>query len=340
MALPFNLFPRLVTPRLLGIDIGAGGIRVIEFSRKGKASRVEHFAYQPLPAGAMRDASLAEFSQVVDALRQAIKNSGSKAQHAALALPSSSVITKTIVLPDFLSDDELAMQVEVEASQSLPFAREEISLDFFVIGKSPASPDSIELMLVAAKKEKIDERLALSESAGIKAVAMDIESYAARAALSVMIEAEQRRHVQPVVLLQVGFENTSFSVLSNDMLLHEREFAFGSQKLEHDLARDNSDAQYMIVDTFNKMLVQEIARALQIFFTSTAYGAIGHIYLAGASPYLSRLPPVVEAQVGVGATLVNPFSGMAISSSVNQEIIQAHATASLVAAGLALRRFD
>ena len=339
MPLQFNHFPWSVAPRLLGIDIGAGGIRVIELSRKGKAKCIEHYAYQPLPSGAMRESSLAEFGQVAEALRQAIKKSGSKAQHAALALPSSSVITKTIVLPELLAEDELEMQVEIEASQSLPFAREEISLDYSVIGKSTATPDAIELLLVAAKKEKIDERLALSEAAGMKAVAMDVESYAARAALSEMIVRERAYHAQPVVLFQIGFENSSFSVLSNNALLYEREHAFGTQKLEQDLARTNSEAQLVMIDAFNKMVVQEVSRALQFFFTSTAYGAIGHLYLAGALPSLSKLPALLEAQLGINASLANPFAGMAMSSSISQEIMQDDANRCLVAAGLALRRF-
>lgn len=339
MAFQLNKFLWSEAPPLLGIDIGAGGIRVIEFGRKGKSKSIEHYAYEPVPNGALRDGNLTQFDQIADALRRAIKKSGSRTQSAALALPSSSVISKTIILPDFLSEDELELQVEAEASQSLPFAREEISLDFSVIGASLSTPDSIELLLVAARKEKIDERLALAEAAGIKAVAMDIESHAARAALSEIISRERESTVHPVALFQIGFESSSFSVLLNDILLYEREQGFGIQKLEQDLARSNSNEKMMLVDGFNEMVAQELSRALQLFFTSTAHSSISHIYLAGASKHLGLLPALLQSRVGTSVSLAHPFSAMTISSVINQDAINADAAACLVAAGLAMRRF-
>ena len=340
MAIHLNKFLWTGTPHLLGIDISASGIRVIEFASKGKSKCVEHYSHQPIPNGAIRDGSLAQFDQIADALRLAIKKSGSKTQNAALALPSSSIITKTIILPDFLSEDELELQVEVEASQSLPFSREEISLDFSVIGPSLSTPDSIELLLVAARKEKIDERMALAEAAGIKVVAMDVESYAARAALSEIISREQNNAVNPVALFQIGFENSSLSVLLNDKLLYEREQGTGTQKLEQDLGRSNGNAQIIIIEAFNEMVAHELSRALQLFFTSTTHSSISHIYLAGTPAHLSRLPLLLESRVGTRVSLAHPFLGMANSPLINQDEINADAAGCLVAAGLALRRFS
>ncbi len=339
MLFQFNNFTWSGAPPVLGIDIGAGGIRVIEFARKGKSTRIEHYSFQPLPNGAIRDGSVAQFDQIADGLRLAIKKSGSKTQSAALALPSSSVITKIITLPDFLSEDELELQVEAEASQNLPFAREEISLDFSVIGPSSSTPDSMELLLVAARKEKIDERLALAEAAGIKTVAMDIESFAAHAALFEVINREQQTAGHPTGLFQIGFENSSFSVLLNDILIYEREQSLGTQKLEQDLVRSNGNTQTMIVDAYHEMVAQELSRALQLFFTTTAHSSIGHIYLAGASAYLERLPTLLESRLDSTVSIAHPFSGMSLSSAVNQEAINADAANCLVAAGLAMRRF-
>ena len=340
MAFQLHKFLWSDAPSLLGIDIGAGGIRIIEFARKGKSRFIEHYSYEPLANGAIRDGNLTQFDQIADALRRAIKKSGSRTQNAALALPSSSVITKTLTLPDFLSEDELELQVEAEASQSLPFAREEISLDFSVTGASLATPDSIELLLVAARKEKIDERLALAEAAGIKAVAMDIESHAARAALSEIVRHERNSTAHPVALFQIGFESSSFSVLINDILIYEREQGFGSHKLEQDLARSNSTEKMMIANGFNEMVAHELSRALQLFFTSTAHSSISHIYLAGASKHLALLPALLESRVGTSVSLVHPFSSMTISSVINQDAINADAAGCLVAAGLAMRRFN
>ncbi len=323
---------------LLGVDISAGAIRLIALEKSGHQCQLIHYVCEPLPHGALRDGSIMQFDQVLDALRTALKKSGCRTRNAALAMPSAAVISKTISLPDSLSEDELEQQVHAEAGQSLPFSLDEISLDFGVLGPSSNKPGSIDLCLVAARKEKIDERLALAEAAGLKASVMDIESHAARTALAHSIEREHASAAatQPVALFQIGAESSSFSVLLQEVLLYEREASISSQKLEQDLARAGTAPQ-AVLDAFHDNAAQEVSRALQLFFTASAHQRIDHLYLAGSSAHIADLPAILAQKITCGVTLANPFSGMRMAASINETMLQADASACLVAVGLAMR---
>ena len=349
MAFHFNrLFGSRQAP-LLGIDIAAGGIRVIELAQAGKRVRVEHYAIEALPNGALRDDSIVQFEQVADALRRALKKSGSRTRNAALALPSGSVISKTLLLPVHLTETEIDLQVEVEASQNLPFALDEISLDYGVLGPSANSPDSNEILLVAARKDKINERLALAEAAGIKPLVMDIDSHAARAAMVSLIardasgaqadkQADAQDLPQAVALFQIGADASNLTVMQGQRMLYEREQAFGSHKLEQDLARASGSTQPLF-DSFNDASAQELSRALQLFFSSTAHGSIAHIYLAGSSVHTPGLLEVLAQRLATVVTLADPFSTMQLAPHINAPQLKIDAPSCLVACGLAMRSF-
>lgn len=329
-------------PALLGIDIGPAAIRIVELGRAGSGLRVDHYAMEQLPPDAIRDGTVLQFDQVVDALRRAIKHSGTRTRCAALALPHGAVITKTLTVPDDLSADELEAQVEIEASQTLPFAVDEISLDFGILGPAENTPHAIQILLAAARKEKIEERLALAEAAGIRPVAMDIESHAARFALMRCITEGSERLQRRLALFQVGSEVSSLSVLRGDTLLYEREQAFGAQKLEQDLARVPAGAPLPInlqtaLAAFAESAAQELTRALQLFFTSTSHTSIDHVYLAASGPITPALLNTVSERGRFPVSLADCFHAMADSSSFIQPYIDAPAY--LVACGLALRRF-
>lgn len=341
-------FSRLFGSRhapLLGIDIAAGAIRVIELAQVGKSLRVEHYATEALPYGALREDSIAQFDQVADALRRALKKSGSRSRTAALALPSGSVISKTLLMPAGLSEAEIDRQVEVEASQSLPFALDEISLDYGVLGPSTSTPDSNEILLVAARKDKINERLALAEAAGIKPLVMDIESHAARTAMVNLMtrdagrtEAGKESGSRAVALFQIGSEVSNFTVLQDQAIVYEREQTFGSHKLEQDLTRAAGSPQ-AVWDAFNDAAAQELSRTLQLFVSSTSHGSVAHVYLAGSSVQTPGLLAVLAQRAAAGVSLADPFSGMQVSLHINASQLKKDAPSCLVACGLAMRSF-
>jgi type IV pilus assembly protein PilM len=101
-----------------------------------------------------------------------------RTRNVALALPTAAVITKVIIVPAGLREEELQVQVESEANQYIPFALEEVNLDFQVIGPAPSSAEEVQVLIAASRREKVDDRVAVAEAAGLKSVVMDVENYA------------------------------------------------------------------------------------------------------------------------------------------------------------------
>jgi type IV pilus assembly protein PilM len=348
-----SLFGQASMP-LIGIDISTSGVRMVELSRSGKQEiRLERYGAEPLPRGAVVDGNIENFEQVCEAVRRLVKKSGTRARHAVLGMPPASVITKKIILPAGMSEDQLEVQVESEASQYIPFALDEVSLDFDVLGVSHHSPDEIEVMLAASRREKVEDRIAVAEAAGLKAVVMDIESYAARAALQRVLEQTPHQG-QIVALFQIGTQVTHVSIVQDGLTIYEREQSFGGNQLTQDVVRayglpfdeaemrkktsdlpENYPAE--ILAPFLESAALEVTRAIQFFFTSTAYNRVDQLFLAGGCALLPGLPEAVAGRAKIACTLISPFKGMQLAPSLSES--WRDAPAYLVACGLALRKF-
>src|SRR5476651_901595 len=197
-------------PPLVGLDISTSSVRLVELALGSKDEyRLERYAAEPLPRGAVIDGNIENMDQVVDAVRRVWKKSGTRAKLLALGMPPASVITKKIILPAGMSDDQLEVQVESEASQYIPFALDEVSLDFDVVGPAQNSPEDVEVLLAATRKEKVEDRVAVAEAAGLTPTVMDIESYAARAAIDrIIAQMPKGGQGQIVGLFQIGTQTT------------------------------------------------------------------------------------------------------------------------------------
>src|ERR1700704_3112947 len=182
--------PDLFTPKappLFGLDISSSSVKMLEIVDAGKgAYRVERYAIEPRARDAVVDGNINNLEAVTDAVKRAHKRLGTRTRHVAMAVPTGAVITKKIVVPASLREEELEVQVESEANQYIPFALEEVNLDFQVIGPSPTSPDEQEVLIAATRKEKVEDRVAVAESAGLKALVMDVESYAIQSSFNLI----------------------------------------------------------------------------------------------------------------------------------------------------------
>ena len=344
---------------LIGLDLSASGVKLVELSQSAPGEyRLERCAIEALPRGAVVDGNIENIDQVAEAIRRACKRSGTKAKLASVALPPAAVITKKIILPAGLSEEELEIQVETEANQYIPFALYEVSLDFDVIGPVPNSPDDVEVLLAASRKEKVEDRVAVVEAAGLKAMVLDIESYAARAAMErVNALGPQGGQNRIIALFQMGASVTHVSVLLNGQVLYEREQPFGGNQLTQDIVRTYGlaqeeaearkksgdladDYQTALLEPFLENAALEVTRAIQFFFTSTPYTRIDQIFLAGGCAALPGLVDMVASRTEVNTSVISPFKGMQLSSNVREKQLRMDAPGYLVACGLALRRFD
>ena len=344
---------------LIGVDISSTAIKMVELVDGGKGQpRVERYAIEPLPKDAMVDGNLASLEVVADSLRRCWERMGTSTRYIAMALPTSAVITKKITLPANLREEEMEVQVESEANQYIPFALEEVNLDFQVIGPAPSNPDDVEVLLAASRKEKVEDCVAAAELALLKPVVMDVEAYATQAAYELVIKqlpGEGARQI--VALVDVGASAMKVTIMKDDQQLYLREQAFGgsqlTEKIMHAYGMGQDEAENLkrsgtppdnyeadILHPFIENLAQEVARAMQFFFTSTPHNEVNHIILAGGSALIPGVAELVGQRTSVNTVLANPFAGMAISPRIRAKQLAADAPSLMVACGLALRKFD
>ena len=343
---------------MLGLDISSSSVKLVELGRdKAGMLVLERCAIEPLERGWITDGSIEKFDEVAEAVRRLVRKSGTRTKNVAMALPPSAVITKKIVLQGGLTDQELEFQVEAEANQYIPFPLDEVSLDFCVIGPRASSPDEVDVLIAASRREKIQDIQGLAEAAGLKPVIVDVESYASRLAVDRLIEAFPSQGVDKIIaLFEVGALTTSMQVILNEEVLYERDQAFGGAQLTQLIVRQYGfspeeaegkkrsgelpeDYDDVVLKPFVDGLVQELGRALQFFFTSTPHNRVDHILLAGGSSALEGLTAAVTQHTTVPCAVVNPFDGMKMGDGVRQKAMKREAPSYLTSCGLALRRF-
>jgi len=344
---------------LLGLDISSSAVKLVELAANGKEGyRVERYTIEVLPKDAVSDGNIANLDGVVDAVKRAWKRLGTSTRNVAMALPASAVITKRIIVPAGLRDDQLEIQVESEANQYIPFAIDEVNLDFQVLGPAPSVPDELEVLIAASKKERVEDRVAVADAAGLSAVVVDVESLAALAAFE-LIERQLPDGGKnlTIALIDAGSSVMNLTVLRNGQQVYAREQAFGGAQLTQDIARHYGmtyeEAEVAkrsgslpegyegeLLAPFMENLALEVSRALQFFFTSTQYNQVDHIVMAGGCAVIPGIDEVVATRTQVSTLIANPFANMVLSDRVRANSLLADASSLMVACGLALRRFD
>jgi len=346
-------------PPLFGLDISSSSVKMLEIVDAGKgAYRVDRYAIEPLPREAVVDGNINNLEAVAESVKRAYKRLGTRTKHVAMAVPTGAVITKKIIVQSGLREEELEMQVETEANQYIPFALDEVNLDFQIAGPSASGSEEQEVLIAATRKEKVEDRVAVAESAGLRALVMDVESYAQQAALSLVVQQlPGGGRDQNIAVVDIGANVMNVSVLRNEQSVYTREQAFGGHQLTQDIVSrygmspdeaenakrtgglpDDFDSE--VLRPFMENLSMEVQRALQFFFTSTQFSAVDQILLAGGSAVVPGLDEAVNTRTQVPTIVANPFAAMQTSSRIQLKRLMTDAPSLIVACGLAIRRFD
>lgn len=346
-------------PPLIGVDISSSSVKMVEIVAVGKGRyRLERYTIEPLPKDAVVDGNIMNLEEVGDAVKRGWKKLNTRIKNLAMALPSAAVITKKIVVPAGQREEDLELQVETEANQYIPFALEEVNLDFQILGPSLNNPEEVEVLIAASRKEKVEDRVAVAESQGLKAVVMDIDSFAAQTAFE-LIEPQlpDGGLDQTIALVDIGATMMNINVLRNRQSVYFREQPFGGNQLTQEIQRvfslsaDEAEAakrsgglpenyESDVLRPFMDTLALEVTRALQFFFTSTQYNQVNSIVLAGGCSTIPGLDEAVGRRTGVPALIANPFGPMEKSTKIKDRQLAMDAPSLLVACGLAMRRFD
>lgn len=348
------------TPPLIGVDISSSAVKLVELSHSPNNAgyTVERYAIEALPKDAVSDGNINNLDALAETLQRAWKHLGTKIKNVSVALPAAAVITKKIMLPAGMRDEDMEYQVESEANQYIPFALDEVNLDFQVLGPAPGNADEVEVLLAASRKANVEDRVAAAQAAGLNVTVVDVEPYAAETAFTqICAQLPDNAEDKCVALIDIGATVMNVNVLRNGKSIYTRDQQIGGEQLTQQiqsafgLSAEQAEAakrtgglpdnyESDILTPFRESLVMEIARALQFFFTSSQYNEVDYIILAGGSAVLPGLDDAVATRTQVSTMVANPFALMTLSSRIKSRQLQADAPALIVACGLAMRRFD
>lgn len=344
-------------PPLVGVDIGTSSVKLVQLSQGGSGYRLEAFGVEPLPENSVSEGVILEPEAVSAALRQAIERSGVSAKTCAMAVTGSAVITKLINLPTDLGEDDIEAQIEVEAGHYIPYPREEVSLDFEVLGRSPRNADLLEILLAASKTEHVDMRRDVAEMAGLSVKVVDVESFAISNAFELVRQQAGIDPSQTLAVLNIGSTTSSMIVLRGNRSIYNREHSFGGNQLIEECMRrygmDLQQARFMqrseeppagfedeVVEPFRQSVIQQISRALQFYASSSDYMSINTLYLTGGGALVSGLAEALGDEIGISTELGDPLKNVRLAPKVNARQLDQVRPSLTIACGLALRGFD
>ena len=340
---------------ILGIDISATAIKLLELSRSGSKYRVESYAVEALPPNSVSEKTINDIEQVGEAVARAVKKAGTKTKNAAVSVAGSSVITKVISMPSGLSDDEMESQIQVEADQYIPFPLEEVAMDFEVIGDSGEGADRVDVLLAASRSENVDNVVAAIELGGLTAKVVDIEAFAIENTIDMIAQDSLTgTSTEAIGVADVGSAITTFSVMENLKTIYSREESFGGSQLTEEIQRryglsfeeaglakrqgglpDNYEPE--VLEPFKENMSSQIGRALQFFYASSQISELDHLMLAGGCASIPGIAELIESKLGVHTIVANPFANMAVASKIPAQSLTNDAPAMMIACGLALR---
>ena len=346
------------TPSVLGIDVSSSACKVLELSRADDHCRVERYAVEPLPQNSVVEHAITEVEQVAQAVERAVKRSGSRCKHAAVAVAGAHVITKTIKMPVTMSENDLQTQIEMEADHYIPYPLDEVNMDYQVIGATEDNPEEMEVLMAACRKEIVDDYVAVIQAHGLTPAVVDIETYAMENAYSLIAQHMPGGGMEKTVaILDVGATTTNINVIHNNRSVYSRDHTFGGRQLTEEIQRryglsyeeaglakkqgglpDNYQTD--VLRPFMEAMCQEAMRALQFFYSSSPFNNVDQVLLAGGCAQIPGIDEMVSARIGVPAMVANPFASMSLASRIKPEMLANDAPSLMISCGLALRSFD
>ena len=355
------LFGKLLVKKklpLLGVDLSASSVKVLELSKAGEHYRVERYAVEPMPQNAIVEHNITEVEQVAQAMSRAVKRSGSRLKHVALAVPGSHVISKVVTMPAGMSERDLQTQIEMEADRHIPYPLDEVNMDFQVLGPTSDGSEQVNVLLAACRKEIVDDYVAVANGAGLIPLVVDIETYAMENACSLIARQLPGAGMeQTVAVLDVGATTTTINVMHSNRSVYTRDHTFGGRQLTEEIQRryglsyeeaglakkqgglpDNYQTD--VLRPFMEAMCQEIMRALQFFYSSSPFNSVDQILLAGGCSQIPGIDELVTARIGTASAIANPFSTMSLASRIKPQMLSADAPSLMVSCGLALRGYD
>jgi len=341
-----------------GLDIGSTSVKAVELKVTGKSYRVVAMASEPVPPDAIVDGAIMDGGAVADAIRRLFDNNkGFKAKDVAVSLSGSAVIVKKISLP-VMTDHELAESIHWEAEQYIPFDIQDVNLDYQILdsGTGAASKGTMDVLLVAAKKDKIADYTGVIAQAGRQAIVVDVDAFALQNAyeLNYGVDAQS-----VVVLMNAGASAINVNIVCGDQSLFTRDISIGgnayteavqkelnlpfaaAEQLKKGVAVNGATFQDVkpVLHAMTENALMEINKTFDFFKATAASDRIDRIVLSGGAAKVDGFAQALQARFGTPVEMFDPFKTISCDPHrlgiADAEDLMPTAA---VAVGLALRR--
>jgi len=356
MSLAISLPSFIKKREAVAFDIGSSSIKLVQMHQTKKGWELVKIGMAELPPEAIVDGSIIDSMTVISAISDLVKKHGVKVKDAASSLTGHSVIIKKVSFPA-MTEDELAESIQWEAEQYIPFPITDVNIDFQILGADTEGRGQMDVMLVAVKKDVINDYTNVIKEAGLNPVVIDVDSFA----LENMIEINYP--VTPgenVAMVNIGATITSISVLFGGLTIFTRSIPMGGNQFTEEIQRQLnvsfSDAEAMktgkkepsadasalpiAIETVSTNLTFEIKRSLDFFLGGNQGADVSKIYLSGGGSKVAGLQNLMQEKTSIPVELVNPFKNLEIGTKdIDAQAIKDIAPFFGVAVGLATRRF-
>jgi len=340
---------------VIGLDIGSSSIKLVELGESKSAYKLQNLGIAPLPPEAIVDGALMDSVTIIDAIRQLVADSKAKTRDVITSVSGHSVIVKKITLP-LMSDSELEESIQWEAERYIPFDINEVNIDFQIFGSSSENPEVMDVVLVAAKKDIINDYVSVIIESGLNPIIIDVDAFAIENMLSVNYELEKD---ETVAMANVGASITNINILKNNMTAFTRDIFKGGNQITEEIQRqlhvDYEEAEKIKVgskiDATSQSIIQEVLRSaseslateignsMEFFQSTTTYEKISKLYLSGGGSKIKDFDIVLQQQIGIPVEIVNPFKKIEYSEkNFDLEYLREIGPMMAVGVGLATRK--
>jgi type IV pilus assembly protein PilM len=339
---------------LIGLDIGSSSIKAVGLEWGKKNPKLKHFGVIPLPPEAIVDGAFMDSATIIESIRSLIEGLRIKTRNVAVSISGHSVIIKKINVPA-MSEVQLEESIRWEAEQYIPFDIEDVHLDFQILDE-PVGQDQMAVLLVAAKKDMINDYTTVIEEAGLHPLIVDVDSFAIENAYNLNYESPED---EVVALVNIGAGVMTINVLKAGTSAFTRDISIGGRQITEDIQkrlkltyeeaenlkvqeRDTSAQSQeveRIIQGMAEQLATEVRRSLEFFAASSSGSEIKRVFLGGGCARIQMLPPMIEERVGIPVEVFNPFAKVDYNPDhFDPEYIKKMAPLAAVGVGLALRR--
>jgi len=340
--------------QLFGLDIGSHSIKLVELNKGKHEYKLKSVGIKQIPKETIIDGAIMDPTTLVEAIRTLISETKPSTKFVALSVSGQSVIVKKINVP-FMTEEELANAIQWETEQYLPFSIQDVYYDFKILGESNEIQGQLDVLLIAAKKELIDDYQAVIRDVGLEPLVIDIDVFA----LQNMFELNESILEDKVIMLaNLGATFTNINIIKNGQSLFTRDINWGGNKVTESLQRSLGitfeDAESVkcgkVIEGINNSEVQEIIsqelenisndfhKTINFFYHSYPNEVVDKVVLYGGTAQLSGLVDTLKDRLGVTVELGNPFKRIFVDKSFWNNGLSNYSIQTAIAVGLAIRR--